>query len=192
MINEAHAGHKGRAGFVLCVSWCVLWTKQIMKRLGLFALIFLLSCTFSAAQENTIERGRDLLKHGSYKEAAVVFTALLAKNANDEQAQQGLVRTLIETGDYRTAESKSKEYLNARPKDGAMRVALGDVLFATGRYSEAVPRVRAGRARQQVCYAIARVAQSSSRAAGAGQRRSIAARTATTRALLQRERAAHG
>ena len=108
-----------------------------MKRLGLFALIFLLSCSFSAAQENTIERGRDLLKRGSYKEAAAVFTALLAKNANDEQAQQGLVRTLVETGDYRAAESKGKDYLNARPKDGALRASLGDVLFATGRYGEA-------------------------------------------------------
>jgi tetratricopeptide (TPR) repeat protein len=139
MIHEAHEGHEGRAGFSRCASSCIAWMKQIMKRLGIFTLIFLLGCTFNsgAAQENTIERGRELLKHGSYKEAAAVFTALLAKNSNDEPAQQGLMRTLIETGDYRTAESKTKEYLSARPKDGAMRVALGDVLVATGRYNEA-------------------------------------------------------
>ncbi|MGA9770887.1 MAG: tetratricopeptide repeat protein [Blastocatellia bacterium] len=110
-----------------------------MKRLAFLTLFFFLNCAFNtgAAQEATIERGRELLRHGSYKEASAIFTALLAKNPKDEQAQDGLVRTLIETGNYSTAESKTKEYLTARQGDGALRVALGDVYFETGRYNDA-------------------------------------------------------
>jgi len=111
-----------------------------MKRLGLFALVFLLSCTFNsgAAQEVSAERAQQLFKQGSYKEAAAMFNALLAKNSGDESAQRGLINVLVETGDYAQAESRAKEFLNARPADGALRVALGEVYYQTGRYADAV------------------------------------------------------
>jgi cellulose synthase operon protein C len=110
-----------------------------MKRLAIFTLLFLLGCTFNsrAAQEVSAERATQLFKQGSYKEAAEMFNALLAKNSNDEQAQRGLVNVLVETGDYPQAESKAKEWLNARPADAALRVALGEVDYQTGRYAEA-------------------------------------------------------
>src|ERR1041384_4951218 len=110
-----------------------------MKRLGLFALLFLLSCTFNsgAAQEVSVLRAEQLFKHGSYKEAAAMFNALLAKNSGDEQAQRGLVNVLVETGDYAQAESKAKEFLGARPADAAIRSALAEVRYQTGRYGEA-------------------------------------------------------
>src|SRR5205085_1992822 len=110
-----------------------------MKRLGLFSLVFLLSCTFNsgAAQEVSVQRAEQLFKQGSYKEAVAMFNALLAKSANDEQAQRGLVNVLVETGDYVQAESKAKEFLNARPADAAMRNALGEIRYQTGRYAEA-------------------------------------------------------
>ncbi|HEY9231784.1 MAG TPA: tetratricopeptide repeat protein, partial [Blastocatellia bacterium] len=111
-----------------------------MKRLGLFALLFLLGCTMNsgAAQEVSAERAEQLFMHGSYKEAAAMFNALLARSAGDERAQRGLANLLVETGDYLQAESKAKEYLNARPADAAVRAALGEVRYQTGRYSEAV------------------------------------------------------
>ncbi|HJQ26374.1 MAG TPA: tetratricopeptide repeat protein [Blastocatellia bacterium] len=111
-----------------------------MKRLGLFALIFLLGCTLNsgAAQEVSVDNAEQLFRHGSYKEAAAMFNALLAKNAGDERAQRGLVGVLVETGDYAQVESKAKEFLNARPADAALRLALSEVRYQTGRYSEAV------------------------------------------------------
>ncbi|HKQ07963.1 MAG TPA: tetratricopeptide repeat protein [Blastocatellia bacterium] len=110
-----------------------------MKRLGLFVLIFLLGCTFNsgAAQEISAQRAEELFRHGSYKEAAAMFNALLARSASDEQAQRGLVNVLVETGDYPQAESKAKAFLNARPNDAALRIALAEVRYQTGRYAEA-------------------------------------------------------
>src|ERR1700754_1180629 len=111
-----------------------------MQRLGIFALFFLLSCTFNsgAAQEVSLQRAEQLFKQGSYKEAAAMFNALLARSAGDEQAQRGLVNLLVETGDYAQAESKAQEFLTARPADGAIRLALGEIRYQTGRYREAV------------------------------------------------------
>jgi cellulose synthase operon protein C len=112
---------------------------QLMKRFGIFALVFLLSCTFNsgAAQEVSAERAQQLFKQGSYKEAATMFNTLLARNSSDEIAQRGLINVLVETGDYAQAESRAKEFLNARPADAALRVALGEAYYQTGRYTEA-------------------------------------------------------
>src|SRR6266496_5500385 len=55
----------------------------LMRRLGIVIIVFLLGCSFrsGATQEASLARGRDLLKHGSYKEAIAVFTALADKNS---------------------------------------------------------------------------------------------------------------
>src|SRR3982751_4423957 len=110
-----------------------------MKRLSIIILIFFLSCSFNsgAAQPATIERGRDLLKQGSYKEAISVFEALLARAPNDAAPSLGLVRAMFETGDYASAEKRAKDYLSGQAADSAMRVSLGDIEFETGRYAEA-------------------------------------------------------
>jgi tetratricopeptide (TPR) repeat protein len=100
-------------------------------------LVFLFSCSFSSAQEVSIERGRDLLKHGSYKEAISVFTALLEKNVSDGSAVEGLIRAQIETGDYANAEKKARDFLNSHASEGPVRVELGEIELGTGRYSEA-------------------------------------------------------
>ena len=138
-----------------------------MKRFISLMLVFFLSCAFNsrAAEEATVERGRDLLKHGSYKEASAVFTALLAKDPANEQAQQGLLRVMFETGDYAAAEAKAKEYSNARPSDAWLKVLLGEVELATGRYGDAAARFE--RASQDAKGALAL-------RAGLGQARALA------------------
>jgi tetratricopeptide (TPR) repeat protein len=110
-----------------------------LKRLCFLTLALLLGCSFQsrAAQEISLERGRDLLKHGSYKEAIAVFTALVDKNGKDAEAVEGLVRGQIETGEYGTAEKRARDFLNTHPSEGAVRVALGELQFETGRYAEA-------------------------------------------------------
>ena len=110
-----------------------------MKRLCLLTLVLLLGCSFQsgAAQAVSLERGRDLLKQGNYKEAIVVFTALVDKNAKDADAVEGLIRAQIETGEYSIAEKRARDFLNSQPSAAAVRVALGETEFETGRYSEA-------------------------------------------------------
>jgi tetratricopeptide (TPR) repeat protein len=110
-----------------------------MRRLGIVIIVFLLGCSFNsgAAQEVSLARARDLLKHGSYKEAIAVFAALADKNSKDGGAVEGLVRAQIETGDYAAAEKRARDFLNMQPLEGFVRVALGEIEFETGRYSEA-------------------------------------------------------
>jgi tetratricopeptide (TPR) repeat protein len=100
-------------------------------------LIFLFGCSFSSAQEVSVARGRDLLKHGSYQEAIAVFAALIDKNPADADAVEGLVRAQIETGDYPNAEKRARDSLNSHSPESAVRVALADLELETGRYIEA-------------------------------------------------------
>ncbi|HSB11306.1 MAG TPA: tetratricopeptide repeat protein [Blastocatellia bacterium] len=110
-----------------------------MKRLSIIVLVLLFGCSFSspAAQEITLARGRDLLLHGSYKEAIAVFTALIDKNTNDAGAIEGLVRAQIEIGEYAAADKRAREYLRSHPGEAGVRVALGEVELETGQYAEA-------------------------------------------------------
>ncbi len=110
-----------------------------MKRLGLVILLFFLGCSVNsdAAQAPSIERGRELLKQGNYKEAISVFTTLLEKDAGDAAAVEGLTRAQIETGDYAGAEKRAKEFLGKQAADASIRNLLGEVQLETGRYAEA-------------------------------------------------------
>jgi tetratricopeptide (TPR) repeat protein len=110
-----------------------------VRRFAIITIVFLFGCSFNsgAAQEVSIARGQELLKHGNYKEAIAVFTALTGKNPNDAEAAHGLIRAQIETGDYAGAEKRARDFLNAHSAEASVRVALGETEFETGRYVEA-------------------------------------------------------
>src|SRR5215207_155961 len=96
-----------------------------MKHLASTILVFVLSCSGIAQQDLSLERGKVLFAGGAYKEAIAHFTAMLAKQADDREAQLLLVRAMTETGDYANAEKKGKEFLAKAPAEAALRVALG-------------------------------------------------------------------
>src|SRR5258705_1202552 len=110
-----------------------------VRRLGVVVFVFVFGCSFNsgAAQDVSIARGRELLKHGSYKDAIAVFTALADKSPNDGEASECLVRAQIETGDYTRAAKRAADFLNSHPDEAAMRVVSGEIKLATGRYPEA-------------------------------------------------------
>jgi cellulose synthase operon protein C len=110
-----------------------------VRQLALITIIFALGCSLrsGAAQELSVEHGRELLKHGNYKEAITVFTALVGKNANDADSVEGLVRAQIETGDYTNAEKRAREFLSTHASEASVRIELGEVEFETGRYADA-------------------------------------------------------
>src|SRR5215510_731423 len=112
---------------------------RFMRRVAIISILFLFGCSFQsgAAQEISLARGSDLLKHGSYKEAIQVFTSLLDKNSKDAAAAEGLIRAQIETGDYANAEKRARDFLNAQPEAAPIRIELGEIKFETGRYAEA-------------------------------------------------------
>jgi tetratricopeptide (TPR) repeat protein len=106
----------------------------------LLLLVFLFSCSFNsgAAQEVSLERGRELLNRGSYKEAASVFTALLDRDSSSRDALEGLAQAFIATGDNAAAEKRL-----GSPSDPALRCLLADVLMETGRFAEAAAQYAA-------------------------------------------------
>ena len=110
-----------------------------MRRLGVIAVVFVFGCSFDsgAAQETSLARGLELFKQGSYKEAIAVFTALAAKNPDDPEANEALVRAQIETGDYANAAKRATAFLSSYPAEAAVRVASGEIRLQTGRYAEA-------------------------------------------------------
>ncbi len=109
-----------------------------MRRLGIIVLVLFFGCSFNsgAAQDISLARGHDQLKHGNYKEAIAVFTALADKNAKDATAVRGLVRAQIDTGDYASAEKRTRDFLAAQPAEGDLRAELGEIEVETGRYAE--------------------------------------------------------
>src|SRR5215471_3000157 len=109
-----------------------------MKRFAIISILFLFGCSFQsgAAQEISLSRGQDLLKHGSYKDAISVFTALVDKSSKDAAAVEGLIKAQIETGDYANAEKRARDFLNGQPEAASIRTALGEIKFETGRYAD--------------------------------------------------------
>jgi tetratricopeptide (TPR) repeat protein len=110
-----------------------------MKNIGILAILFLIGCSLDsgAAQDISVNRGRELMLRGEYREAQSVFATLLGKNPSDSDAQQGLLLVLVETGEYAAAEKKAKEFLSAAPGNLAARIALGEIQIETGLYNEA-------------------------------------------------------
>jgi tetratricopeptide (TPR) repeat protein len=117
-----------------------------MKRSSFIVIFLLLGCSLNsgAAQENSLERGKVMLKAGAYKEAIATFTALLQKNPGELAAQEGLLRAQMETGEYAAAEKKVKDFLDLQPAP-SLRVMLGEILLETGRYTEAAAQFERAR-----------------------------------------------
>lgn len=113
--------------------------STLIKLLGVLSFVFVLGCSLQSgsAQEVSLDKGRELLKRGSYKEAIAVFTALSDKNRTDADATEGFLRAQLEIGEYANAEKKAREFLKEKPGTAAVEVALGDIELETGRYSEA-------------------------------------------------------
>jgi cellulose synthase operon protein C len=107
-----------------------------MKHLAIILLTLVFSCV-SVAQDLSLDRGKNLLKSGAYKEAIAHFNSMLEKQADNREAQELLIRAQIETGDYAAAEKRVKDFLAKAPGDAPLRNALGDIQFETGRYAEA-------------------------------------------------------
>ncbi|HXG93350.1 MAG TPA: tetratricopeptide repeat protein [Blastocatellia bacterium] len=77
------------------------------------------------------------------KRAVIIILVILGCSVRTSAAQDTSAdavagaRSLIDKGEYATAEKKAKELLTARPQDAAARIVLADVMFETGRYPDA-------------------------------------------------------
>ena len=113
------------------------------------ACYFLLVLACAAAQAPSVQSATDELRRGNYANAVAAFNRLLSANANDAQAQAGLLRAYLETGKYSEAEEAAKKYLAANNGNDQARLALGEVYAATGRYADAIAEFeKAGKSAQ--------------------------------------------
>ncbi len=117
-----------------------------------FLAAFLIVCACVAAQEITIETAEVELNTGKYESAVAQFNKLLAAKADDERAQQGLLRAYLETGKYTETEATAKKYLTGKAGNAVARLALAEVEALTGRSADALKNFE--RVGQQVDEAI--------------------------------------
>jgi cellulose synthase operon protein C len=113
-------------------------TRAALVFSAIFAAYFLLVMACAAAKAPTLQSAGEELKRGNYQQAIAAFNRLLSTNANDAEAQAGLLRAYLETGKYTEAEEAAKKFIAARGDNAAAHLALGEVYAATGRYNEAV------------------------------------------------------
>ena len=78
------------------------------------------------------------LKKGDYENAIKLLGARLAKNADDAEAENALLRAYLETGRYAEAEAAAKKFLLKNPSAAGVRHQLAEVFASTGRYPEAI------------------------------------------------------
>jgi tetratricopeptide (TPR) repeat protein len=119
--------------------------------LALSAVYFFLVVACAAAKAPTIQSADEELRRGNYQNAIAGFNRLLSANANDAQAQSGLLRAYLETGKYSEAAEAAKKFITTNANNPAALIALGEVYAATGRYAEAITQFGiAGRTNQPV------------------------------------------
>lgn len=92
------------------------------------------ACVVNAAAPTPAETA---LNKGDFFVAETLFRAVLAKDVNDEAAQEGLIRVLIEQGKVDEA-AKNVEALTAKaPSSSLALTALGEVRFRQGKLRDA-------------------------------------------------------
>ena len=87
------------------------------------------SCTVNSTAPNPAETE---LNKGNFKPAEELFRALLAKNADNEAAHEGLIRTLIAQDKVDDAAKDAEAWAAAAPGSTMALVALGDVRLRQG------------------------------------------------------------
>ena len=96
----------------------------------------------AAAEPQTVEpleEANGELRKGRYAAAITSFGAILRRSPGQTEAQSGLLRALIETGQYRQAEAEARRFLAGPGADSAITLLLAEILALTGRDREALP-----------------------------------------------------
>lgn len=91
------------------------------------------------AAEQQLGEAREELRKGRYAAAISSFGAVLRRSPEQTEAQSGLLRTLIETGQYRQAETEARRFLARAGADPEITILLAEILTLTGRDREALP-----------------------------------------------------
>ncbi|MFM8395571.1 MAG: tetratricopeptide repeat protein, partial [Acidobacteriota bacterium] len=91
------------------------------------------------ATEGPLSRGLAELRAGRYAAAISALSTILRDNPRESAAQVGLLRALLETGQYREAEMNARRFLALPEPDPELWLLLAEALVATGRDREALP-----------------------------------------------------
>ena len=120
--------------------------SRAARAAGALALLAAASC--ANARDSLAQDGRAALRAGRYDDA-VAALGRDAERAENADARRLLLRALGETGRYTEAESLGRRFAAPEPAGAQLANALGEVLYARGRVSEAqaaFERALAGRA----------------------------------------------
>jgi tetratricopeptide (TPR) repeat protein len=86
---------------------------------------------------------KGLMKKGQTKDALAVFKTLVEKDPSLAEAQAGLVRCLLRSGELDEADGAGKKALAALPSSAVIHAVVGDVAFRAGNFGDAEKEYRA-------------------------------------------------
>jgi tetratricopeptide (TPR) repeat protein len=113
--------------------------RTLVLALLLFGTILSVSVLVRYASAQSADAdGAAELKKGEYEAAIKSFTNRLAGNANDAEAETGLLRAYLETGRYVEAEASARKFLVKNPSAASVRHQFAEAIAWTGRYPEAI------------------------------------------------------
>lgn len=95
------------------------------------------------ASADPMESARAMMKSGKYVDAAAAFKLLVEKDPTSEEAQTGLMRSLLHAQKLDDAEAAAAKALTAVPKSASVHATVGDVLLRDGKLGEAEAEYRA-------------------------------------------------
>jgi len=108
----------------------------------IMALMIANGSASKASGPGDYSQGKTALRSGDYGKAIQFFEAALNDKANIEESQAGLLCALRETGDYKGALNRARQFLSARSGSAVLELELGRLLSLTGAYPEAEKHLR--------------------------------------------------
>jgi tetratricopeptide (TPR) repeat protein len=92
--------------------------------------------------QDSLDTAAALFRHGSFREAATAYRAVIEKQPSPE-AYSGLVRSLLKLDDVKAADESSQKAMAALPQSSLAHAARGDVYFRRGMIPEAEEEYKA-------------------------------------------------
>jgi len=125
------------------------------KFLTIVVLLFLPAAgvpgSFLTAQDagDTLQKARDALHRGAYKEARALYQPYLDSLVGDEKEKAaGYFETFLARGEYAAGLEEAERYLEKSPENPVFLNARGKFLAATGKYHDAETAFRSARSQK--------------------------------------------
>ncbi len=103
----------------------------------IFGLVLVFAVAAQAFTDDALQKAQDQFRAGRYEEAVALYEKAARQSALWTQAKTGLVRVLLESGQYERAEKVCAELLAKLPEKTQVLTLRAKIFERTGRYAQA-------------------------------------------------------